>query len=124
MQMIKRISHIIVAALLLVASSGFTIHQHYCQGSLVETSVFHELDFCCGDGADCCHNESETFQLEEDFASFVQIIDFDEVLIELPVMEPLFNGHLEVQLNPLSNYKILHPPDLGTVLARLQVFCL
>ena len=122
--MIKRISHIVVAALLLFATTGMTVHQHYCQGSLVETSIFHELDFCCGEGADCCNNESETFQLDEDFVYFVQLIDYNDVVIELPILEPLFTGHLEVQRKPLSNYKILHPPDLGTVLARLQVFCL
>lgn len=122
--MIKRISHIIVAVLLIVATSGFTIHQHYCHGNLVEISIFNELDYCCGEGADCCNNESETFQLKEDFMYFVQLIDYNDVIIELPLLEPLFTGHLKVQLNPLSNYEILHPPDLGTVLARLQVFCL
>jgi len=123
-QMIKRISHIVIAAMLLLVSSGLTIHQHYCHGSLVETSIFHELDFCCGEGADCCNNESETFQLKEDYISFFQLIGFNNVVIELPVMEYSFTGCLEVQFKPLSNYEILYPPDLGTVLARLQVFCL
>ena len=93
-------------------------------GNLVETRIFNEPEFCCGEGADCCKNVSETYQLEEDFDYLVQLIDFQDVVLIIPILNPLFTGHLEVQSNALSPIKILHPPDIGTVLARLQVFCL
>ena len=122
--MIRRISHIAIAVLLLVSTTGFTVHQHYCMGSLVETSVFTVPEFCCGEGADCCSNESETYQIDEDFLDFVQIMDFSELVIELPVLDLLYTSNITVQTKPLQPFKILRPPDKGTVLARLQVFCL
>lgn len=93
-------------------------------GNLVETSILHEPEFCCGEGADCCNNVSTTYQLDEDFDFLFHFVDFQDVEIILPELKPLFTGHLEVQSKPLGSYEILHPPDLGTVLARLQVFCL
>lgn len=122
--MIKRISHIIIAALLFTSTTGLTIHQHYCMGNLVETTIFNVPEYCCGEGADCCKNESETYQLEEDFDYSFQLIDFQDEYTSIPILNPLFTGHLEVQTNVLSPIKILHPPDIGTVLALLQVFCL
>ena len=122
--MIRRISHITIAALLIMSTTGLTIHQHFCMGNLVETSIFHEPEYCCGEGSDCCKNESATYKLKEDFVFFSQLIDFEDMVIILPEMQPLFTGRLEVQTKPLGTYKILYPPDIGTVLARLQVFCL
>ena len=95
MRMIRQIGNIFLAAMLFMATTGFTIHKHYCMGDLIETSVLHAPDFCCGEGSDCCKNESETFQLEEDFLDFVQVIDFQEVVIDLPEVQLLFEGQLD-----------------------------
>lgn len=122
--MIKRINHIIIAVLLLVSTTGFTVHQHYCMGRLVETSIFSVPDFCCGEGADCCNNESEIYQLDEDFLDFIQIVDFTEVFIELPELEVLFVNNYQELTKPLQAIEILRPPDRSTVLARLQVYSL
>ena len=40
------------------------------------------------------------------------------------LLQPVFIEKIEAHSICLNPIKILHPPDTGTVLARLQVFCL
>ncbi|MBT3244278.1 MAG: hypothetical protein HN352_14105 [Bacteroidetes bacterium] len=122
--MFRKISHIILSFVLLMVTSGFTIHQHFCCGNLIETKLFQEPKFCCGEGSDCCSNESETYLLDEDYVSFIEFVDFQDVQIDLPPLNPVFIEKIEAHSICLNPIKILHPPDTGTVLARLQVFCL
>lgn len=65
--MLKKASHIILSILLLIAITGLTISKHYCGEELVSTSLFSEAESCC-ESSDCCKNETETYQLDEDFS--------------------------------------------------------
>lgn len=120
--MFKQIGHIIIVAMLFIATTGFTMHQHYCMGNLVETTVFHEPVYCCEEGSDCCQNESETFQLKEDFVYTVQLNDFEDIEIDLALTTPVFTIFLHEQFFVQVPYYTLHPPDRSTELARLQAF--
>ncbi len=122
--MIRRITHIALAALLFLMTTGFTVHQHFCWGNLIESNIFHAPESCCGDGCDCCSDDQESFQLKTDFVDFIQLIEFSDFVIDLPVLEPLFTNFIQVRSVPLNHSKIFRPPDRSTVLARLQVFCL
>jgi len=65
--MIKSFSHITLSFLLLIATTGMTVSQNYCGDFLVSTSFFDETNPCC-DSGECCHNESNFYQLGEDFS--------------------------------------------------------
>jgi len=65
--MFKKFSHIILSVLLLVSTMGLAISKHYCGGSLISTSFFHEAESCCGD-SDCCQNEPNFYQVDDDFS--------------------------------------------------------
>lgn len=65
--MLKRISHIILSLVLLVSTIGMAVSKHYCEESLVSVSVFSDNDSCC-DMDNCCHNETQVYQLKEDFS--------------------------------------------------------
>ena len=65
--MLRKASHTILSVLLLTATIGLAISKHYCGGELVSTKIFAEADSCC-DSGDCCQNETETYQLDEDFS--------------------------------------------------------
>ena len=66
--MLKKVSHIILSILLLVSTMGVAVSKHYCSGSFVSFSVFHEAKSCCGD-SDCCHNENQVYQVKTDFSA-------------------------------------------------------
>jgi hypothetical protein len=66
--MLKRFSHISLSLLLLVATMGFTVSKHYCGDALVDISYNENADACCDTGS-CCHNETQIFQLDEDFSA-------------------------------------------------------
>ena len=65
--MFKKFSHIIFSLLLLVSTMGLVISKHYCGGSFVSISLFTEAESCCEmDG--CCRNETDFYQVAEDFS--------------------------------------------------------
>lgn len=123
-RMVRKISHITLAFLLLFATTGITVHQHYCMGNVVKTSVLHEPSPCCGEGNDCCSNESETFQLNEDYTAFLNIIEFQDIYFDIPEIKLLFSARLTVSQSQGETKKVLRPPDISTVLALLQVYSL
>lgn len=66
--MLRKISHIAITLLLLFATVGVVISQHYCNGSLVDTSIITETSKCCDmANGSCCHNESTFYQLDEQY---------------------------------------------------------
>lgn len=67
--MFRKLLHITFSLLLLAVTAGFTISKHYCGPRLVTVSVNHEAESCCDmEGtSNCCHNETKSFQLDEDF---------------------------------------------------------
>lgn len=78
--MLKKFSHIILSALLLISTMGLAISKHYCSGSFVSASVFQEAESCCGE-SDCCHNETSVYQVKDDFSA--------PALLNVPVMAEL-----------------------------------
>ena len=67
--MLKIFSHIALSLLLLVSTVGMTVSKHYCGNSLVSVSISgnSEESSCC-DMENCCHSETQIFQLKEDFS--------------------------------------------------------
>jgi hypothetical protein len=65
--MLKRISHIVLSVLLLASTMGLTISKHYCGDSLISISVLIEAESCCETG-DCCHDETNFYQVDDDFS--------------------------------------------------------
>lgn len=124
--MFKITSHIILSALLLIATMGLTISKHYCDGKLVTTSLFIEANSCC-DSDNCCHNENEYFQLDEDYSvvsvsEIPQSTEFE--LLDLAVLISSFDI-LEVEKSKKSHVGDLPPPPkIQIVLSRKQSYLL
>lgn len=66
--MLRKISHIILSALLLVSTMGFVVSKHYCEGKIVTVALFHSAA-SCGMNMDCCHNETSVYKVKEDFST-------------------------------------------------------
>ena len=45
--MLKKISHIIIASLILISTTGFTINMHYCHDQLIDLALFSPAHSCC-----------------------------------------------------------------------------
>src|SRR5690554_487223 len=118
--MLKKVSHIIIAFVLLLSTTGLTVSKHYCHDLFISASLFSEAESCCGE-ADCCHNEIAFFQVDDDFVSFgiwqlPRIVDHilflhlpgDSDLLRRP--EPAENLVIESVFYP--------PPKTSIILAR------
>lgn len=66
--MLKKFSHIVLSLLLLLATTGMAVSKHYCGDALVDVALNKNAESCCNDGA-CCHNETQVYQLDEDFSA-------------------------------------------------------
>ncbi|PLX12049.1 MAG: hypothetical protein C0597_14100 [Marinilabiliales bacterium] len=124
--MFRKLVHILTSILLLTVTAGFTVSKHYCGPRLVTVAINHEAESCCDmEGtSSCCHNESKTFQLEEDFIT-TPILQNDIVKsIDLFVF-----AYILINTNPISEefseaFTPESPPpkDTQTILSNLQSY--
>jgi len=124
--MLKKFSHIILSTLLMVSTMGVAISKHYCSGTFVSTSVFHEAKSCCGD-SDCCHNEDQLFKLKDDFSA--PVVLSAPILAELDILghNVLDTGLLvspETEIPTLFYADSPPPPIIQKVLSLKQTYLL
>lgn len=94
---------------------------------LIEVSINSEAEPCCDDvgSSDCCHNETEYFQLDEDFVSPVsfekiQLADLD-IFFSL-VFVYILNAPEDIEKDILNFAESPPPPNLHTKLSLLQTY--
>ena len=124
--MLQKISHIILAPLLMISTMGMAVSKHYCEGNLVSISMFDEAETCCGDMG-CCHTENEFFQVKEDYST--PIVLTPPVLAELEILgHDLLNEDFfvaaEHQNFEFSYAEFPPPPNIQKVLSLKQVYLL
>ena len=123
--MIKKISHIVFATLLLVSTMGMAVSKHYCHNNLVNVAVFSEAQSCCDDGG-CCTNENHFYQVKEDFSA--PVISTLPLLAETDVLHHhLFDQDLLANGELTENFIVSVDPPAPTVpevLAWEQVYLL
>lgn len=124
--MLKKFSHIILSSLLLISTMGVAVSKHYCSGSFVSVSVFNEAESCCGE-SDCCHNETQVYQVKTDFSA--PVFQTAPVLAELDILgHDLFETNylvLPEKENPAPFVSHSPPPkSIQTILSLKQVYLL
>jgi hypothetical protein len=105
-----------IAVLYLVASSGATVHMHYCMGKLAEWRFFpNESDFCANCGMSksnemdngCCKDEHKFIKNDNDQKSVESFaVNFSLQVADLPVSFPTLADAPVVSIteaNPVSN---------------------
>ena len=122
--MFKKASHIVLSLLLLSSTMGLTISAHYCGENLKSISVVNDADSCCDIPDGCCHDESGTFRINDDFAS--STFNFESRLIvsltldyTIPIIE-----ELSAKYFPISTFIEPPPHPLKQVLSTIQVYIL
>lgn len=123
--MLKRITHIIMALFLMVATTGVTLSMHYCGGELVSTSINKEAKTCCDGTGGCCENKTVHFEVEDDYVSPVQVTNIQT--IELDILFPIlfvlnFDLSIDEEIEQVAFYDSSPPPTIQTRLALLQTY--
>ena len=68
MNLLRKISNVLLALLLLVTTTGVTLNKHYCMGRLVSVAVYVDADPCDNgmeDPMPCCQDIQEELRIEE-----------------------------------------------------------
>lgn len=121
--MIRKVAHMAISVLLLIATAGITVSKHYCGDKLKSVTLMNSPDACC-DMESCCHDEKQVFMLDNDFTytpeEDVNAPGFKisetatySIIASLPDNSPfiVFNDRPQ-------------PPGLRTYLASIQSFLL
>jgi len=125
--MFRKTANILLVMLLLTTTIGCSVSKHYCGSHLVEVSINSEAEPCCDymETSNCCHDETEFFQLKENLVTPVsfentRITGFD-ILFPL-VFVYFFNasGNIETKV---SNFAESPPsPTIQTKLSFIQTY--
>jgi len=91
--MFKKVIHIIIACLILVSTTGFTVNLHYCHDQLIDLALFSPAQSCC-DAAneDPCENDNSLRKMDhcEDASIVAETIDD---YVDSSLTEKLENDH-------------------------------
>ncbi|MDE5421599.1 hypothetical protein L3073_05230 [Ancylomarina sp. DW003] len=120
--MLRKISHILLAIVVMITTMGLTVSAHSCGGELKSIQLLSEAENCCGDSCPNCENEIIKVEVEDDFTVSIINFNFTQDFSFLPVFIQLF-------LTPTFTEEIVQvayhkPPPLKiqTVLSDLQVY--
>lgn len=143
--MIKKVGHIILSLLLVVAIPGLTINFHYCQEAVYDIAFFSEAESCCSPGQinrcdeitehNHCKDQTEQQNHCEDETVIIEHIDdfivttfhFSHLsTVNMLFSVPLIAEHTNISkdiIQPVPDRDI-SPPNIQTVLSLLQTYLL
>jgi len=121
--MIRKLIHILMVVFLLASSTGVTFYEHYCGGELEKISIYSAPDSCCGTDCNCCHNESFSVKIHDDFSATAFHFAFQLFGTTIPVAQSLFNEQDKVSSQLISFVTDSPPPLSGrSILTSICVF--
>ena len=138
--MVKLLSHIVLATLLLFSGTGMTINMHFCQGHLYDLAVNKPARDCCEeslDGNTCRHDhnmtkphqcDDESIKIESDhnYLSSGFTFDFEDSYSIKHFANEIFGfnsrGAEKSSTSKLFIYK--KPPPQEVTLSQIQQFLL
>ena len=118
---VKKSASFILALLYFSSTVGTTIHQHYCMGELVGSSLFNTKNKSCGkcgmekhteESKDCCKDISIVIKSGDSHTFFQPVYDLN---FFSPVIPEIIFIICDVRINPYSNntlYRAHSPPLL------------
>ena len=110
-----RFIFLIVTIIYLAASTGATVHLHYCMGRIADVDLMHHAEKVCGlcgmekpaDGDNgCCKDETETIKIS---------IDQKTTLGQLFLFEQPFTDIIALQVPVLPGFKLINDEKVPPV---------
>jgi len=122
--MFRKVSHIVISLLLLTSTIGLTLSAHYCGEDLKSISVLADPESCCDIPEGCCHDEADTFRIDDDFAS--SSLDFESKLIVSLILDYSNPSYSELSVKDFQIISFIEPPPptVNQLLSRIQVYIL
>ena len=126
--MFKKAVNSVLVVLLLFTTTGFSVTSHYCGNHLVSIALGKDAKACCDNATGtCCHQETEHFQLKEDFLPGItqvnQDVTFSIDLIDFQDLPLPTRSETEF----LSEYNVFSdssPPLKQSIQSFLQTYLL
>ncbi len=128
----KRAFLAILAIIYLVATTGATLHLHYCMGKLGNVGILEQESKTCGicgmekagdDGNSCCNDEKETVKISIDQKySSPSVYHFEQPFTDL---EAMFTG-FQPQLIIVDGDKappVSHAPPRSPQVPQYLMYC-
>ena len=122
--MLKRISHIVISIMLLVATTGLTIGRHYCDELIMPSNDSSETHSCCDKSSECCHHEFNTLRLDSEFESSEGKTDFSQLAVLAPQPFVFIEEEILVSVISKFHYEGPLPPNNQELLSNIQVYIL
>ena len=138
--MIKRVLHVLLALLIFLASTGFSINMHFCHDHLIDLAVMSPAESCCGDavlpGQACamespgenhhCEDHSLSVETAEDYILTTSQFAFNSPFqFEIPWIEYPEKTRSHAAAYSLFNLPDLkRPPNSSVWLPEIQAFLL
>ena len=120
--MLKKISHILIAFVVLITTMGLTVSVHSCGGELKSIQLLSEAENCCGDSCPNCQNEIVKLEVEDDFTIQTLNFDFEQEFTFLSTFIQLFIVPSFKEAVVQLAYHEPPPLKIQTVLSDLQVY--
>ncbi len=81
--MFKKIAHLIVVSLLLIATGGIPFTRHYCGSTAKSFSIFSIPKSCCDSRCDKCHNIFKFSKVNDDFEAGISLalLTSDQIIL-------------------------------------------
>lgn len=115
MKFVQKIATLLLAALVLICTTGFTVEKFYCGSYLKSAHVFTSPTLCCSSTNTLegkCHTESEYHQVEIDSEApslNKKAQTSETIIVILPMATTLLFSNFEISFSEYLNYK---PPLL------------
>jgi len=94
--MFRLLMNIPISLILMISITGFAVSEHYCGTVLVSIEINKEASQCCDMEENCCRNETDFYQLDNDFFVSAYHLAENFALQELlfPVIFSFFNADI------------------------------
>ena len=136
--LLKKIIHIVFAAVILASSTGFTISAHYCHDQLIDLGLFAPAHSCCekSDHGSCqpgdalstknhCRDESIVVESTDDYVGSTDTFNFGttptiDLLLTVSILVNHTGTDKPVQLKPPWHKE--PPPFREVELSKIQTY--
>ncbi len=121
--MFKDIVHIIVAFLLLIATTGVVLSEHHCEKMPDSFHVGAISDDPCNHPREYCDIETIIIKVESEYTKTTPTVHFDQVVMQSTESGNVFQEY-EPDQEPIYNISTYKLPKMQAVLARFQTYLL
>lgn len=121
--MIQKITHMILAFLLFLATTGITVSEHFCGNYLVSVTITGSNHDCCGNPCKCCHNKVTHVQVSDHFVYSAHSVELNiPVLLAFAVIPSDIFLSRQRLIKEYSRTSDAAPPSYDSTTSFLQVF--